>query len=71
MATQTCGINSALMVVCGAEDDREEEQWARQLGVWAYLPGATDFGGLRMVFAEARKAVAKTSSAYVEANGFG
>ncbi len=70
IATQTCGINSSLMVVCGAEDDREEEQWARQLGVWAYLPGATKAKGLRMVFAEARKALAKKSSTYVETNSF-
>lgn len=70
MATQTCGINRSLMVVCGAEDDSEEEQWARQLGVWAYLPGATRMSGLRMVFAEARKALAKKSSAYVEANSY-
>lgn len=70
MVTQTCGMNRSLMVVCGAEADSEEERWARQLGVWAYLPGATSLSGLRLVFAEARKAVAKNSSAYVEACGY-
>lgn len=70
MATQTCGLNRSLMVVCGSEGDPEEERWARQLGVWAYLPGASELGGLRMVFAEARKALAKKSSAYVESSGY-
>lgn len=70
MATQTCRVNRALLVVCGASDDSDEELWVRQLGVWAYLPGATDLSSLRLVFAEARKALAKQSSAYVEANGY-
>lgn len=70
MVTQTCGVNRSLMVVCGAESDSEEEQWAREMGVWAYLPGANSLSGLRLVFAEARKAVAKTSTAYVEASGY-
>ena len=70
MATQICGLNRSLVVVCGApggavEDDGEEERWARQLGAWAYLPGATDPSGLRLVFAEARKALAKQSSSYL------
>ncbi len=28
-----------LLVVCGHENDTDEEIWARQLGVWLYLPG--------------------------------
>lgn len=28
-----------LTVVCGRTSDSEEEVWARQLGVWMYLPG--------------------------------
>ena len=28
-----------LLAICGRESDREEEIWARQLGVWLYLPG--------------------------------
>jgi len=65
MAAQTCGLNRSLLVVCGASDDREEEQWARQLGVWAYLPDAADPSGMSLVFAEARKALAKRSIAYL------
>jgi hypothetical protein len=68
------------MLVCGAEQNHTEahhteahhaeEQWARQLGAWAYLPTATDSDGLRLVFKEARKAVAKQSTVYVEALGY-
>lgn len=70
IAAQTCGVRRALLVVCGAAADQEEELWARQLGVWAYLPDAVDPGGLRLVFAEARKALAKQSSSYVEASAY-
>lgn len=70
MATQTCGLNRSLLVVCGSENDSDEELWVRQLGAWAYLPAATDLSGLRMVFAEARKALAKQSTAYVEASEY-
>ncbi len=75
MTAQACGLNRSLFVVCGAadgdvEDSSEEELWARQLGAWAYLPDATDRGGLRLVFAEARKAFAKQSAAYVDTSGF-
>ena len=28
-----------LLAVCGHVNDAEEEVWARQLGVWLYLPG--------------------------------
>jgi len=70
MATQTCGVNRAMLVVCGAASDSDEELWVRQLGAWAYLPGATDLSGLRLVFAEAKKAVAKRSTGYVETSGY-
>lgn len=75
IAAQAGGLNRSLFVVCGAADgdvagNCEEEQWARQLGAWAYLPDATDRCGLKLVFAEARKALAKQSAAYVETSGF-
>ena len=28
-----------LLAICGHEADPQEEIWARQLGVWLYLPG--------------------------------
>jgi len=74
MAARTCGVNRSLLVVCGATADSDEELWARQLGAWAYLPGTTDLSSLKLVFAEARKALAKQSTvcvtAYVEASGY-
>ncbi len=30
---------SMLLAVCGHEGDPKEEIWARQLGIWLYLPG--------------------------------
>jgi hypothetical protein len=32
-------LRHVLLVVCGNENDPQEEIWARQLGVWLYLPG--------------------------------
>lgn len=70
VAAHVCGLNRSLLLVCGsAELDAEEELWARQLGAWAYLPDASSLSGLRLVFAEARKALAQKSSACVEASG--
>jgi len=69
---QNSGLGSSLFVICGAksaiqEEIRQEEIWARQLGVWAYLPGIGDAEGLKLVFAEARMAMAKQLSMHVEA----
>lgn len=32
-------LDQVLLVVCGHEHAPQEEIWARQLGVWLYLPG--------------------------------
>ena len=37
LATQ----KNLLLTICGSESDSQEEIWARQLGVWLYLPGVT------------------------------
>jgi ActR/RegA family two-component response regulator len=40
--SQTLAAQSGLLlIVCGKESDPQEEIWARQLGVWLYLPGVT------------------------------
>ena len=31
-----------LLVICGHEGEVEEEIWARQLGVWLYVPGLSN-----------------------------
>jgi len=68
-------INDALVVVCGANGHgsngagAEEESWARQLGVWAYLPCAEASDGLEMVFGQARQALAKQATGYLDSSG--
>ena len=46
-----------LLAVCGREGDGLQEIWARQLGVWLYLPGVTDSGGVAELCDEARGVV--------------
>jgi hypothetical protein len=43
-----------LVVVCSAEGQPEEEIWARQLGVWLYLPGEVKDSDVTMLCTEAR-----------------
>ncbi len=64
-------VSDSLLVVSVADEAREVEIWARQLGAWAHLPGALTPAGLEMVFREARQALARRESAYVERNKFG
>jgi len=68
-AVRSVEINNSLLIVCGVGGNPTEEIWARQLGVWSYLPGANDPAGLELIFEEARKALAKQSIAYVEVEG--
>lgn len=44
-----------LIVLCGNDGNVAEEIWARQLGVWLYLPGAVDDVDLADVFEEAAR----------------
>ena len=46
-----------LLVLCGADGDFKLEIWARQLGVWLFLPGLADFDGVTGVCDEARTVV--------------
>ena len=45
--------SNVLMAVCGHDGDAMEEIWARQLGVWLYLPGVTDGDDLSGLCSEA------------------
>lgn len=47
-----------LIGVCGHEADPDEEIWARQLGVWLYLPGATTSSEMTLLFEQALQIVA-------------
>lgn len=44
-----------LLVVCGSDDNVDEELWARQLGAWMYLPGVSNGDALVSVFADAKR----------------
>lgn len=44
-----------LLVVCGSEDNVDEELWARQLGAWVYLPGISSGDALVSLFSDARR----------------
>lgn len=50
--------SGSLLVVSGRLNDVHEERWARQLGVWMYLPDA-DCGGLETICGEARQVTEK------------
>ncbi|MBJ42555.1 MAG: hypothetical protein CMJ80_04570 [Planctomycetaceae bacterium] len=34
-------LPDVLLAICGPEDSQADETWARQLGTWLYLPGAS------------------------------
>ena len=55
LAEQISHGGGPLMMVCGNEGDALEEIWARQLGVWLYLPGVDETCDLGMLCGEARK----------------
>ena len=46
-----------LTAICGHEGDVKEEIWARQLGVWLYLPGVNEGDDLASLCGEARTIV--------------
>ena len=50
-----------LVGVCGHEADPGEEIWARQLGVWLYLPGVTTSTEMSLLFEQALQIVMASS----------
>ncbi|MCG8449202.1 MAG: hypothetical protein MI725_06435 [Pirellulales bacterium] len=61
-------VSQSLVAVSMAEGTAADEIWARQLGVWSYLPEMTQQEGWELVFRDARQALARQASAYLEAN---
>ncbi len=53
LAEHMLGSQKTLTVVCGREGDAAEEIWARQTGVWLYLPGVTPDCDIRSLCVEA------------------
>jgi hypothetical protein len=60
------GVSDSLLIICGSDACADEELWARQLGVWTYLPEVERPAEIDWIFVEARKAVAQRASAYVD-----
>ncbi len=54
-------MGGALLVVCGADGDVQQEIWARQLGAWLYLPGMSGGDDMSLLCQEARQVVEKTT----------
>jgi len=63
---KVCEVSDSLLIVCGAGENENEETWARQLGVWAYVPDVAQPAEFDWVFIEARKALAQQASARVD-----
>lgn len=58
----------SLLVVSVAEGCATDELWARELGVWSYLPELTGQEGWELVFSDARQAIARQATAYLESS---
>ena len=57
-------LPNVLLIVCGHEDDADEEVWARRLGAWLYLPGLSlDHTSEISLLCEQAQLVADSSSA--------
>lgn len=67
--TKVCEVSDSLLIICGAGENESEETWARQLGVWAYVPHVARPADLDWVFVEARKALAQQASARADFPG--
>jgi len=52
-----------LTIICGHEDDPEEEIFVRQYGVWLYLPGTAEISDISLLCGEARHIVERLHAA--------
>lgn len=50
---QLTSDSGTMVVVCGHDGDAKEEIWARQMGVWLYLPGLEQSSNISTVCREA------------------
>jgi hypothetical protein len=55
IAEEFAGRPDTLLVVCGSDDNVDEELWARQLGAWVYLPGVSSGDAMVSLFSDARR----------------
>jgi DNA-binding NtrC family response regulator len=59
---QVSSEQDVLLVVGGHENDLSEEVWARQLGVWFYVPGLKQTGSVGLLCRDARSIVERKSA---------
>jgi len=59
LAEQFSAAGTVLQMICGNEGDCLEEIWARQIGVWLYLPGVDDACDVALLCGEAMKIMEK------------
>jgi len=62
LAKRVSKQKNTLVVMCGNAGNPMEEIWARQLGVWLYLPGVVDDTDLSSLFEEAGRITARRSA---------
>jgi len=62
LASDLSRLGCPLLVVCGADGDRQQDIWARQLGAWLYLPGMADVEAMTQLCEEARNVVERSKS---------
>ena len=55
LAEEMAARPGTILVICGSQDNIDEELWARQLGAWLYLPGVRDGDSLTSLCVEARR----------------
>jgi len=63
LVRQLADQRQVLLVVCGHEQDGSEEVWARQLGVWFYLPGIGDLNTIGLLCRDARSIISQRMKA--------
>jgi len=69
LVTQLASSPKVLVVVCGNEADLAEETWARELGVWFYLPGICQTSSIDLLCRDARTISTKHAAVAAQANG--
>ncbi|MCH2594298.1 MAG: hypothetical protein MKZ95_00560 [Pirellulales bacterium] len=67
-AERTKEVSESLLVISTADGNSSDEVWARQLGAWSYLSELSQQNGWELVFREARQAMARQASTYLESN---
>jgi hypothetical protein len=62
LTEQLSAAQQSLLIVCGTDGNAQEEIWARQLGVWLYLPGVDASCDLTSLFSDAKHVAHKLAA---------